>query len=167
MKHILLIRHGNAVPPGGRLDDFDRPLSSRGRRETADAAAWSLEKFRDHRMGAPGVIYTSPALRTRETAEIAAGAWGLDSKNIRHPGSLYLPGPQEILEILWQQPEDLSFIVICSHNPGLTLLGSYLFAGIPDGLAPAGIMLGCFDVSSWPEVQKNRGTLLEFRNPSS
>lgn len=165
MKYILLIRHGKAVPPGGRLDDFDRPLSSRGRRETADAAAWSLGKFRDHGIGQPGVIYTSPALRTRETAEIAAGAWDLSPEKIHHPGNLYLPSPQEVLELLWEQPEDLSFVAICSHNPGLTLLGGYLFGGIPDGLAPAGIILGSFAEETWPEVQKNRGTLLDFRNP--
>jgi len=149
------------------MDDFDRPLSPRGRKETAEAAAWAAERFLHHHVGNPGAFYTSPALRTRETAGIAAAAWRFDLKNLRHPGSLYLPAPEELLEILWQQPEDLSFLALCSHNPGLTLLGSWLFGGIPDGLAPAGIMLGRFDVGTWPEVQKNRGTLLEFRNPSS
>lgn len=166
MKYLLFLRHGEAVHPGGVMDDFDRPLTARGRKETAEAAAWAAERFLYHHSGTPGNFYTSPALRTRETAEIAAGVWGLAPENLHHPGSLYLPGPEEILEILWQQPEDLSFVVICSHNPGLTLLGSFLFGGIPDGLAPAGIMLGRFDVGTWPEVQKNRGTLLEFRNPS-
>ena len=165
MKYILLIRHGEALPPGGHIDDFDRILSPRGRKETSAAAVWAAERCNYHGVKKPEALFTSPARRTRETAEIVAPIWGLNPKQILHPGNLYLPNLEELLETLWEQPEDLSSLVLCSHNPGITVLGNYLYGTIPDALAPAGIILGRFEEESWSEIQRNRGTLLDFRNP--
>jgi phosphohistidine phosphatase len=69
---LLIIRHAIAVERGtaGMADD-ERPLTPEGRkkfREAAAGIACVVER--------PAALFTSPLLRARQTAEIAAAAWG-------------------------------------------------------------------------------------------
>ena len=69
---LILIRHGIAAPLGaGRASDKERPLTTKGAerfRLVAQALARLLPR--------PSAILTSPLLRARQTADIAAQAWG-------------------------------------------------------------------------------------------
>jgi len=71
---LLLIRHGDAEHPRGVMDDdpkkFDLPLTPRGQRQ-AQALA---ERLAGRAIGA---VYSSPLLRTRETADALASKLGL------------------------------------------------------------------------------------------
>jgi phosphohistidine phosphatase len=69
---LLIIRHAIAVPRGAPgIPDAERPLTPRGERRFADAAR-GLARI----AGRPDALLTSPWLRARRTAEIAAEAWG-------------------------------------------------------------------------------------------
>jgi phosphohistidine phosphatase len=68
--HLLLIRHAIATPAVGTRDE-DRPLTPEGEqrfRDTARMLARVAQK--------PAAILSSPLLRARQTAAIAAQAWG-------------------------------------------------------------------------------------------
>jgi len=68
---LLFVRHAIAVPLSGDMRDEDRPLSSDGERrfgQTAKVLARVAPK--------PTAILTSPHVRARQTAAIAAKAWG-------------------------------------------------------------------------------------------
>ena len=68
---LLFVRHAIAVPLSGDMRDEDRPLSSEGERrfgQTAKVLARVAQK--------PTAILTSPHVRARQTAAIAAKAWG-------------------------------------------------------------------------------------------
>jgi phosphohistidine phosphatase len=68
---LLLVRHAIAVPRGTPgMPDEKRPLTPEGEarfRETAAGLARLLDP--------PDVLFTSPWLRARQTAAIAAAAW--------------------------------------------------------------------------------------------
>src|SRR5688572_32669777 len=69
---VIIIRHAIAVPRGTPdIPDDERPLTRRGERRFIDAARGlaRLEKR-------PDVLLTSPLPRAKQTADIAAGAWG-------------------------------------------------------------------------------------------
>jgi phosphohistidine phosphatase len=69
---LLLVRHGVAVPLGEKVTrDEDRPLTTEGARRFRQVAA-ALARLEPK----PRAILTSPLLRARQTAEIAAEAWG-------------------------------------------------------------------------------------------
>jgi phosphohistidine phosphatase len=77
---LLLIRHAIAAPlatPSSR--DDDRPLTPRGERRFRHVAE-GLARLSPP----PRAILTSPLLRARQTAELAAQAWG-------HPRPQILP----------------------------------------------------------------------------
>ena len=69
MDRLILFRHAKAERDSESGDDFDRPLAPRGRSE-AKAMGEQLAAlgFR------PDLVLISPALRTRETWELAAEA---------------------------------------------------------------------------------------------
>jgi phosphohistidine phosphatase len=69
---LLIIRHAIAVPHGTKgVPDDERPLTPRGRKRFRRAAR-GLARVATR----PDVLLTSPLPRAKETAEIAAEAWG-------------------------------------------------------------------------------------------
>jgi phosphohistidine phosphatase len=76
MTNLILLRHGIALPHGtpGMLDD-DRPLTEEGEQRMVQIAE-GLNRLK-LRLDA---IFTSPLIRARRTAEIAATALGLEKR---------------------------------------------------------------------------------------
>jgi phosphohistidine phosphatase len=69
---LLIIRHAIAVPRGTPgIPDEDRPLTPEGEQKFREAAR-GLARLVDR----PDALLTSPWLRAKQTAIIAAGAWG-------------------------------------------------------------------------------------------
>jgi len=68
---LIFIRHAIAVPAGGGMRDEDRPLSPEGEQRFSQTARM-LARIADK----PSAILTSPHLRARQTAAVAAKAWG-------------------------------------------------------------------------------------------
>jgi len=69
---LLIVRHGIAVAHGTpKVPEDERPLTSRGI-ERFRAAARGLARI----CRRPDVLLTSPLVRARQTADIAAKAWG-------------------------------------------------------------------------------------------
>lgn len=69
---LLIVRHAIAVPHGTPdVPEEERPLTPRGQRRFRSAAAGLARICRR-----PDVLLTSPLVRARQTADIAAAAWG-------------------------------------------------------------------------------------------
>jgi phosphohistidine phosphatase len=70
---MVLLRHGTAVPHGAAgLDDADRPLIPAGEREARNAGR-ALRALRVK----PDRVVTSPLVRARQTAQLAAAELGV------------------------------------------------------------------------------------------
>ncbi len=115
MPRFLLLRHAKATSasPEG---DFARPLSPRGRRQAA-----RLNRYL-HDMGyIPDVVLVSPAVRTRETAEIAFAEIAFAEiharPEIEFPPTLYDADAAQIWSLL-RTARGASRMVI-AHNPGI------------------------------------------------
>ncbi|MFO0602682.1 MAG: histidine phosphatase family protein [Polyangiales bacterium] len=70
--NLLLIRHGEAVDDSDGQGDGARWLTAKGRRVTREVAAHVAKHH------PPSVVVTSPLVRATQTAEIVAGALGLE-----------------------------------------------------------------------------------------
>ena len=118
---LVLLRHGEAEdqapgPPGPRGRDHGRRLTRRGRTEALAAVA---------RCGAtaPALVLASDAVRTRETAEILAGA--LSVRLELHP-ELYLGATGAHAKVVAGVGPDVSVLVLVGHNPVLSTWASRL-----------------------------------------
>jgi phosphohistidine phosphatase len=115
MKTLFIIRHANAEWKSSDKMDFSRALNPLGIKEAKAIAQQLINKnfFVD------AIIYSS-ALRTLQTAEIIANAFGVfENRRIAEP-SLYLANSDKIEELVSQFPDELNCIAIIAHNPGVT-----------------------------------------------
>ena len=110
---LWLIRHAKSSWADARLRDFDRPLNGRGRRDGPVVQRWlARQAF------APAWIWTSPAERTRATAEFVHGAF--PGAELTADQRLYGATPEAMLEVIRETPPGIESVALVAHNPGTT-----------------------------------------------
>jgi phosphohistidine phosphatase len=131
---LLLIRHAKAVPHQAGLDDFDRPLSERGRGDADAMARWIAA-----RAPRPERLFCSTARRTRETAEPLVRVWALAPDAVRYEPSAYAADPERLLELLRYESDGCRVLCLVGHNDGISQLGHRLSGGLEDDLPTCGV----------------------------
>lgn len=146
MKHLVLLRHAQAVPEHGG-GDFQRPLSAHGAEQAQQAAA-NLHADAYH----PDLILTSPAARTYQTATFLAPL--LQNPPILREPALYLATPSTILEILRSLPPEANRVILVGHNPGISLLTEHLLPSFsPNTVLSTGQYLSLtLPIKSWQDL---------------
>ena len=120
--HLLLIRHAIAVPRGTPgIPDDDRPLTARGVRRFRKAAR-GLARV----VARPAVVLTSPLVRARATAELAARAWGRVVPTVEP--ALAGQSVPAVLTALSAHPAEATVAVV-GHEPSLSALLAALLGG--------------------------------------
>jgi phosphohistidine phosphatase len=123
VRTLILLRH--AAAESQRLDgrDFDRALTPAGRAE-AEAAGRRLAAL-DSR---PQLLLTSPARRTRDTADILARCLGLAAASVRDDATLYLATVPALRAAIARTDAAIGCLLLLGHNPGLSELATVLDA---------------------------------------
>ena len=120
MRILYLLRHAKSSWNDPTLRDFDRPLKKRGR-EAAERIGkrMALENLSN------ALVICSPAVRTRETAEIV-----LKSANLlvepRFDERIYEASLRELVQIVTEIPDNQEVAIMIGHNPGFEELLSFL-----------------------------------------
>lgn len=118
MSQLILLRHAkSAYPPG--VDDHDRPLNDRGRRD-APVAGEAIAEY----LPAPQRVLVSTALRAQQTWRLAAAA--LAAESVTDDPELYLASAGAMLDRI-RTVEETSLVVV-AHNPGTEWLAAQLAA---------------------------------------
>jgi phosphohistidine phosphatase len=112
---LLVVRHAIAVPHGTPgVADQDRPLTPEGEAKFQEAAR-GLARIVD----APDALLTSPWLRARQTAAIAAEAW--DGPQPKLTPALASGSFDEQARVLDEFPKDAT-VAIFGHEPWVSEL---------------------------------------------
>jgi phosphohistidine phosphatase len=121
VQHAVLVRHAHAEWPNYTGTDFDRPLTPQG---FADARATAIA-IRDagHR---PGLLLTSPALRTMQTTGVIAATLGLPENSVLPASQLYNAGPEILQAELRKAFLAADVVMLVAHNPGISELARAL-----------------------------------------
>jgi phosphohistidine phosphatase len=162
MKTLLLLRHAKSSWNDSSLDDHDRPLNERGRRDAPRMGMF----VREHRL-TPDVIITSDAVRARLTAEAVAEKAGYAGEILMDP-RLYLASPADILHVLRTVPgAKAATVMIVGHNPGLEELLARM-TGEPEGMPTAALAQITLPIDQWRDLDDSiRGTLVARYKPKS
>lgn len=146
MKHLTLVRHGQAEWKESAAADFDRPLTRRGLAEALDMA----RRLRARDLPPPGLIMTSPARRAVETAEAIARESGLTARVVKRIATLYLASPAELADAIRATGPRVSHLLIVGHNPGISDFARQCApaAGIPSFATGASCILS-IDSEDW------------------
>jgi phosphohistidine phosphatase len=113
MKTLLLLRHAKSSWKDSELDDHDRPLNKRGKRDAPRIG----QLLKDENL-LPDFIVASSARRARKTAEHVIQHSGYRGET-RITGDLYNAGREQLLAFVSTLPDAASRILLIGHNPGL------------------------------------------------
>jgi len=159
MKTLLVLRHAKSSWNDPALDDHERPLNKRGRRDAP-------------RMGElvgecgliPDVIISSDAVRARLTAAAVAEAARYAGEILLDP-HLYLASPADILSLLATVRANAGTVMIVGHNPGLEKLVEQL-TGERQDLPTAALAQIGLPIDQWRDLKPStRGTLVGLWRP--
>jgi len=133
MKNLLLLRHAKSSWKDDSLNDHERPLKKRGKKDAKRIAKVILENDL-----IPDLILSSSAMRARETVAIIIENLDTDIETI-FSRELYMAEPEDFFEILSAIDNPHQIVMIVGHNPGLEaflqILGGEIEALPTAGLA--------------------------------
>ena len=146
MKRLLVLRHAKSSWADTSLDDWQRPLNDRGRRDAPRVGAW----LRDRSL-VPDLIVTSDAVRARETAAAVATAAGYTREIVVEP-PLYHATPADAVAVLKSLGNQTArTVLVVGHNPGLEGLVSRL-SGEHHDLVTAALVELAVPIDRWSEL---------------
>jgi len=145
MKTLYFIRHAKSSWDDPGLNDHDRPLNKRGRRD-GPAMARRLLGFDV----APDGLLSSSAKRARQTAGYFKDV--LSVENAIYLQELYHAWPITIEEQVQNLPNDWETVLVFGHNPGYTDLANKLKNDLYiSNLPTCGIIGARSNVNDWKD----------------
>jgi phosphohistidine phosphatase len=158
MKQLIVVRHAKATHKPG-YEDFDRPLTGRGRRDAIQAGLW----LRDQGF-VPELVLCSSSRRTRETWDRLAAA--VDSGvEIHYDERLYGASDDETLDLAGATPGDVTTLMIVGHNPTSQEVVSVLTGQGDLGFPTCAIAV--IELGSWARLVPGAGEARALWTPAS
>lgn len=156
-RYLTVLRHARAKQTSVSGGDIDRPLAKSGFNQLRRVCR-ILETVKEK----PDWIVSSPALRTRQTAEKVAELLGY-KRNFGWNDRIYAAAPYTLLNIIQETHDSAYHILLIGHNPGVAQLVSGLCAGT-DGrmnlrFPTAGLAHFEVDVARWRQLHWGSGEL--------
>ena len=145
MKTLLLLRHAKSSHKDSDLDDHDRPLAKRGKRDAPRMG----QLLADEDL-VPDFILCSTAKRCLKTAEHVIAASGYRGE-MRVTGELYMAGADQLRDAIAAASEPHARLLLIGHNPGLeglleSLVGTY------EPLTTAALAHVELDIDRWGQI---------------
>ena len=162
MPTLSLFRHAKAAAPLPGQQDFDRPLTERGRGDASDIGKIIAELRVEQAI-------VSAARRTQETWEIAASRLDRDMpKSIEQ--ALYLCRPSVLIDRIHAIADDCSGVVLVGHNPcwhevALWLASAAGAGSLKHKFPTAALAVFTFTRASWGNLQPRDVKLERFVTP--
>src|SRR5436190_21424389 len=159
MKTLLLLRHAKSSWKNSDIDDPERPLNKRGKKD-----APRIGRLLHDENLLPDLIVASSAKRCRKTAEHVIHTSGYRGET-RICGELYEADAAKLREFLSKLGEQAARVLVIAHNPGLEeFLESLTEAYTP--LTTAALAKIDLPVDSWANLgSETRGNLLSTWQP--
>jgi phosphohistidine phosphatase len=178
VKYLWLLRHAKATPHGRRGgNDYDRPLTTRGRRDALSLGhrlAAGVGVFGLDGVALPQLALTSSAARTSETAALVAE--GMEGQlPIDGYRSLYQAGTETIEQYVQEIDDDVISAMVVGHNPTIYRLAWELLGadGGSDGrqqlkehgFPTCTVAVMVLPIASWSEVTGESASLAGVFSP--
>ena len=167
MHQLHLLRHAKSSREAGD-DDQERPLTRRGR-EAARLVGGQLPAA----IGRVDLVLCSPALRTRETADLVLA--GFDPRpDVLIEDGLYLASRAGLLRRLRRLEEGFGAVMLIGHNPGLYEVavalaapGSPRYRALASGKFPTTARASFHIACGWAAVEGSEHALVDYVTPKS
>lgn len=158
MKKLYIIRHAKSSWKDETLNDFERPLSKRGK---ANAPMMGERLKKNGVM--PDVIISSPAKRAKTTAEMIAKEIGY-KKKVLFDENIYESSVDKLRKILMALDDKNKAVFLVGHNPSLNDLAHY-YVDFGANIPTCGVVEIAFASKKWAEIEPKNAKLLSFDYP--
>ena len=165
MKTVFFIRHAKSSWEFLRLDDFDRPLNSRGKND-APIMSDKLSDFLSNQNLVIDFVLSSPAKRARETAHFFIERLKIEETKTRWENKLYESSSMQILLLLSSLVDHMSTIILFGHNDEFTVAVNQLSnRAFTENIPTCGIVGLRFEIDSWKEIKEGTADLIYYDYP--
>lgn len=162
MKTLILVRHAKSDWGNPGLDDFDRPLNERGKKDAPEMAGRLKEK-----KITIDAFFASPAKRAAKTAKAFAEVLGIKKKNIFYNEALYLASPSVFLKVIGAADDQYDCIAVFSHNEGITYFANQLTDTRVDNIPTCGVFAIKTSCNSWKDFNDAKKEFWFFDYPKA
>lgn len=158
MKKLFIIRHAKSSWKDSALDDFDRPLSKRGKSD----APMIGSRLRERNIY-PDIIISSPAKRAKTTAEIIAKELKY-SKDILLEDEVYESTLNKLQKIVTKVDDNNSTLFLVGHNTSLNIL-AWHYVDFSENIVTCGVLEIEFDCDRWKDASDKNAKLISYDYP--
>jgi phosphohistidine phosphatase len=160
MKTLYLVRHAKSSWKYPNLDDFERPLNKRGRKN-APFMGKILKKLKV----APDLVMSSPANRAATTARIIAAAINYPLEDIVYSEAIYEFSENALIRVIKQIEDTVNNAMVVGHNPAINGLANYIGDQPISNIPTCGVFCVELDISSWTKIGEHCGKSKFFEFP--
>lgn len=162
MKTLYLIRHAKSSWKYTHLDDIDRPLNKRGKRDAPEMG--TRLKLRGI---FPDLMISSPANRALTTCKTIADIVEYPSSKVQTYNDIYHGSVSTLLKVVKQLQKPFDIVFMFGHNPGFTDFANELTHSDLWNIPTSGVF-GCqFEISDWSEVTLGSGKRIFYDFPKN
>lgn len=144
MKTIFLVRHAKSSWENPNLRDLDRPLLEIGKKRTKKIIDFLFEK-----KIRPGLIISSTAIRSKETAGYIARGLAYPASEILFDPTLYEADFNMLFNIFFGLSNKYDSVMIVGHNPALTNFVNQFTVEHFDFLPTSSVVRIDFETTDW------------------
>jgi len=160
-KTLLLVRHAKSSWDVSVLNDFERPLNDRGKKDAPVMAKRLLTK-----KIAIDAFVSSPAKRAKKTAELFCQEYG--KKEIIFITKLYHASPETFFEVIAELDNSFNTVAIFSHNMGITEFANLLVKDVRiDNMPTCSIFAVRVNTKNWTDFKNVKKDFLFFDYPKN
>ena len=117
MKTLLLMRHAKSSRKKSKLDDFDRPLSKRGKKDAPLMGRFLLSADL-----VPEHVLSSSAKRALKTTQLLVGDCCDYHGEVEYSKELYMTNASALIQLIRNVDNQISRLLLVGHNPTLESL---------------------------------------------
>ncbi len=160
MKTVFFVRHAKSSWKDLSLDDINRPLNARGKRD-APFMAGIISKQKV----STDAIISSPANRALTTARIFAEALGLSQDSVIVEPKIYDAFSEDLMDYIHKLPARWSTVMIFGHNPTFTSLVNRFTEDYIPNVPTCGIVEVTGQTDQWTEFNDRTARVVNFYYP--
>ena len=148
MKKLILVRHAKSSWEAP-LNDFDRPLTSRGINDAHLVSSHIVPL-----LPSTFICWSSTAQRARETALIFAQNIGCPVKSIIFDNNLYTFERSALEKVIKGCNDEYENVILFGHNEAITNFVNKFGTINIDNVSTSGVVFLTFQSASWRDISK-------------
>lgn len=162
MKTLLLVRHAKSSWDDAAIDDFDRPLNERGKKNAPEMAKRLIRQKIEI-----DLFVSSPAKRAKTTAQLFMREFKKNEKDVLLVPELYHADEPVFYSVISRLKDEYKHAAVFSHNPGITAFAGALTEVRLDNMPTCSVFAIRIHTKAWKEFETAKKEFLFFDYPKS